>query len=59
MRLTTPKGAEHPRALFSPEEVKALRARAANEAISARALAREKGCHPETINRILRGETYR
>ena len=59
MRLTTPKGEEHPRARFTNVEAKALRERAANEGTSARQIAREKGCHPETINRILRGETYR
>ena len=59
MRLTTPKGEEHPRALFSNAEAEALRARHASEAIPPRQLAREKGCSDKTIYRILNRETYR
>jgi DNA invertase Pin-like site-specific DNA recombinase len=59
VRLNTRRGEENPHALFSNEQAKALRERAREEDLSARALAREQGCSRKTIDRILNRETYR
>lgn len=52
-----PKGFDHPRALFSPEQVERLRERYQEGGVSVRQLAREVGASHMTVYRaIKRGE---
>jgi hypothetical protein len=59
MRLTTPKGSDHPRARFTPEEVSEIRKSYADDPRSFRKIAQEKGVHHETIRDILNRSSYR
>jgi plasmid maintenance system antidote protein VapI len=60
MRLSTPKGADHPQAKFNPEQVDALRRRfLLTPAPSLRQMAREAGVCRKTITEIVRGNRYR
>jgi DNA invertase Pin-like site-specific DNA recombinase len=59
MRLNTPKGANHPRALFDPDEVLEIRKRLGEEPGTSKAIAREKHCSTSTIYRIEHKLTYR
>lgn len=64
IHLKTKKGAAHPLALFSPDEVKAIRRRfeqaeaGSSRCPSCRAIARELGCCHLTIWRIINYYTY-
>lgn len=59
MRIPTPSGEDHPRALFSKAEVRELRQRfEEEEGVSLRQLAREKQCSPNTIRNLINGSSY-
>jgi DNA invertase Pin-like site-specific DNA recombinase len=59
VRLTTPKGSDHPRARFTPEEVTEIRKSYADDPRSLRKIAKEQGCHHQTISEILNNLSYR
>ncbi len=52
------RGAEHPRARFSSEQVQNLRDRHELGGVTIRQLAEETGAGRSTIGRIVRGERY-
>lgn len=59
MRLSTPRGADHPRARFTPEEVAEIRKSYADDPRSLRKIAKEQGCHHQTISELLNHSSYR
>lgn len=59
MRLTTPKGSDHPRALFSPEKTEAILKSYAERPRSERQMASEWGCSKSAMHRLLKRESYR
>ena len=58
IHIPVKRGSRHPLAIFSPEEVEEMRRRHMVDGVSGRALAKEKGCHYETVNRVLRHSSY-
>ena len=52
------RGAEHPRALFTPEQAENLRDRYELGGCTIRQLAEETGASRRTIGRIVTGERY-
>lgn len=59
MRLNTPKGADHPRALFTPEEAEAIRKSYQERPRSYSQMAREQGCSRDAITELLNNRSYR
>lgn len=59
MRLNTPRGSDHPRALFSPEQTKEILKSYAENPRSERKIAAEWGCSKSAVHRILKRESYR
>lgn len=59
MRLTTPRGADHPRARFTPEEVVEIRKSYQERPRTYTEIAKEKGCCRDTITELLNNRSYR
>jgi hypothetical protein len=58
MRLPTPRGTQHPNARFDDAELLEVR-KELGQGQEPEAIARKRGCHPKTIQRIQRGDSYR
>ncbi len=59
MRLTTPKGSDHPRARFTPEEVEEILKNHDKDPRPPGKIADERGCSRTTMRKILNRESYR
>jgi AraC-like DNA-binding protein len=59
MAIPIKRGSDHPNARFSPEEVEEMRKCFDERHPTYKEMAAERGCSPNTVFRLVNGQSYR